>query len=231
VIEVERDFATMHDFIGGRLSDDERRAFEDRLVQEPQLVYELEQSLRMREGLHRLRTQGYFTKAASRGRKLPLWVPALLAAGVAGLALFLWLPRVPAPSSILMPALQSRAAADVTSLVTAHFTFVSVRGGSVPDLDLPSAGLIELRAAPTTHQQVHRYRVTLVRKKDGGVAESVADLTSLDLNSDGYVRCYADASRLVPGSYILRVQPDTTGPSRAEVFPFNLRARSAAPAH
>lgn len=230
MIDVERDSATMHDFLIGRLSDAQRRAFEDRLVHEPQLVHELEQSLRMREGLRRLQTKGYFTKAVSRGRRFPLWIPALVAAGSAGLALLLWLPRMTGPSSILMPSLESRAATNVRSLVTAHFTFVSVRGGSTPDLDLPSAGLIELRAAPTTRQRVHRYRVTLVRQKDGGMAESVADLTSLVLNTDGFVRCYADASRLVPGSYVLRVQPDTTSPSMAELFPFNLRARSAAPA-
>jgi len=162
LIEVGHDSATMHDFISGRLSDDECRAFEDRLVREPKLVRELEQSLRMREGLQQLRTQGYFEKAASRGRRIPIWVPALVAAAGAGLALFLWLPRVTGPSPILLASLESRAAADVTPLVTAHFTFVSVRGGSVPDLDLPSAGLIEIRAAPSTNQTIHRYRVSLV---------------------------------------------------------------------
>lgn len=229
MIDVERESATMQDFIVGRLSDDERRAFEDRLVREPELVRELEQSLRMREGLQQLRTQGYFRKAASGGRRFRLWVPALVAAAAAGLALFLWLPRVTGPSPILMPSLASRAATDVTPLVTAHFTFISVRGGSAPDLDLPSAGLIEIRAAPTTRQTVHRYRVTLVRQEEGGFAESVAALAGLVLSTDGYVHCYADASRLAPGSYVLGMQPDTNTPGMAEVFPFNLRARSAVP--
>jgi hypothetical protein len=128
-----------------------------------------------------------------------------------------------------MPSLASRVTTDVTPLVTAHFTFISVRGGSAPDLDLPSAGLIEIRAAPTTRQTVHRYRVTLVRQEEGGFAESVAALAGLVLSTDGYVHCYADASRLAPGSYVLRMQPDTNTPGMAEVFPFNLRARSAMP--
>lgn len=223
MIDVERDSATMQDFIVGRLSDDERRAFEDRLVREPKLVRELEQSLRMREGLQQLRTQGYSGEAAHRGGSFRTWVPALVAASGAGLALFLWLPRVTGPSPILMPSLASRAATDVTPLVTAHFTFVSIRGGSAPDLDLPSAGLIEIRAAPSTNQTVHRYRVSIARQEEGAFAAPVAALAGLAVGTDGYVHCYADASRLTQGSYVLRIQPDTNTPGMAEVFPFNLR--------
>jgi hypothetical protein len=229
VINVERESATMQDFIAGRLTDDEHRAFEDRLVREPQLVRELEQSLRMREGLQQLRTQGYFGTAAARGRRFRIWVPALVAAAGAGLALFLWLPRGSGPPPILMASLASRAVTDVTPLVTAHFTFVSMRGGSAPNVDLPPAGLIEIRAAPTTRQTVLRYRVTLVRQGDGGFAESVAALDGLVLSTDGYVHCYADASRLTPGSYVLRIQPGSNSPGLAEEFPFNLRAGNAVP--
>jgi hypothetical protein len=225
VINADRDFATMRDFIVGRLSDDERRAFEDRLVRDPGLVRELERSLRMREGLQQLRTQGYFRKAASRGRSLRIWVPTLVAAAGAGLAVFLWwLSHVTGPSPILMPALDSRATASVTPLVAARFTFVSVRGGSAPDLDLPSAGLIEIRAAPSMQQTVRRYRVTLIHQEERGFSEPIADVAGLARSTDGYVHCYADASRLTRGSYILRIQPDTDSEGMMEDFPFNLRA-------
>jgi hypothetical protein len=213
----------MQDFIVGRLPDDERRAFEDRLARDPALARELEQSLRMREGLQQLRTQGYLGKAASGGGSFRIWVPALLAAACAGLALFLWLSHVTGPSPILVASLESRTA-HATPLVAAHFTFVSVRGGSTPDLDLPSTGLIEIRAAPSTRKTVHRYRVTLVRQQEGGAAQPVATLAGLALSADGYVHCYADASRLAQGSYVLRVQPDTEAPGMGEMFPFNLRA-------
>ena len=218
------DFTTLQKFIVGRLSDDEHRAFEERLVREPALVRELEQSLRMREGLQQLRTQGYFGRAPSRGGRLRFWAPALAAAAVAGLALFLWLSHVSAPSPILMASLESRAAGDVTPSVAAHFTFAAFRGSSVPDLDLPRAGLIEIRAAPSTRQTIP-YRVTLVRKQPGGSAEVVAALTGVVLSADGYLYCYADAYRLMPGRYFLRVEPETVTSGRAEEFPFKLGAR------
>jgi hypothetical protein len=223
VTTAERDFETMQDFIVGRLSDAERRAFEDRLVRDPVLARELEQSLRMREGLQQLRTQGYVAKAASRGGRFRIWVPTVLAAACTGLALFLWLSHVPGPSPILLASLESRTR-DATSSVAAHFTFISVRGDATPDLELPAIGLIEIRAAPSARETVHRYRVTLVRQEEGRGAEPAATLAGLALSSDGYVHCYADASRLAPGSYVLRIQRDTDTPGVADIFPFNLRS-------
>jgi len=224
-MDADRDVATIQAFIVGRLPDDERRAFEDRLVRDPELVRELEQSLRMREGFQQLRMRRYFQKAVSRSGSFRIWIPALVAAAGAGLAVFLWLSRVAGPSPILTASPESRAAANVRSLVAAHFTFLSVRSGSALDLDLPPAGLIEIRAAPSTRQAAQRYRVTLVLEAEGGSPERVAALSGLALSPDGYVRCYADASRLVQGSYVLRIEPETNTPGMVELFPFNLRAR------
>lgn len=224
MIDAERDFATMQDFIVGRLSDDEQRAFEDRLLRESALAHELEQSLRMREGLQRLRTQGYLANTAPRVRSLRIWIPALAAAACAGVVVFLSLSHIRGPSPILLASLESRASANARPLVTAHFTFVSVRGASAPDLALPSAGLIEFRAAPSTREGAHRYRMMLVRQEQGGSAESVSSLAGLTVSTDGYVHGYAEASRLNPGHYILRLQPDGDPPGTAEQFRFNLRA-------
>jgi hypothetical protein len=221
----DQDFVTMQDFIVGRLSDAQRQAFEDRLLQEPRLVAELEQSLRIRAGLERLHSQGYFRKTASRDGRLRIWVPTLAAAAGAGVALFLWLSRAAAPSPILVPSFESRDATAVTSPVAAHFTFVSVRGGHKPDLALPSAGRIEIRAAPGTRGIGQRYRATLLREQEGAAAQSVAAVAGLALATDGYVYCYADASRLQPGSYVLRLQPDSDAEGSADEFAFNLRLR------
>ena len=224
-----RNFASMQDYIVGRLSDDERRAFEDRLVTDPELVRELENSLALREGLQQLRTEGYFARAASRGRSFRLWQPALAAAALAGLALFLWRQPEMTASPILQATPESAGGAHAARLVTAHFTFVSVRGGSTPDLDLPLAGLIEIRAAPATRLTDSRYRVTLIRHDPGAASKPVGILAGLPISSQGYVHCFADASRLSAGSYLLRVEPDATTYGIAAVFPFNLHAAGAQP--
>jgi len=226
VVEVGRDFERMQDFIVGRLSDDEHRAFEDRLARDPALVHELEQSLRLSEGLHQLRAQGYFDKAATRARGSRIWLPLLAAAGIAGVALFLRLQPSTGPLPVLTASLDSRAPA-VGPSVAAHFTFVAVRDGSIPDLDLPSVGVIEFRAAPATHLTASRYRMTLVRQDEGVASKPVGAAAGLQVGADGYVHGYADASRLEPGRYLLRIEPDAANPGTGEVFPFNLRARGA----
>jgi hypothetical protein len=221
----DREFSTLQDFIGGRLSDEECRDFEDRLVRDPRLARELEQSLQMREGLQQLRTRGYVRKVASRRWSFRTWVPATLAAAtVAGVALFLSQLRVPGPTSLLLASPDARTATNAASRIAARFTFVTVRGSSVPDLVLPPAGLIEMRAAPSVRENIEHYRMTLLRPQEGGEAKTVASLDGLALGADGYVHGYADASRLAPGSYVLRLRPDTASPVSADVFPFNLNA-------
>jgi hypothetical protein len=229
VTRFQSDFTTMQDFIVGRLSDNEREAFEDRLVRDPELVRELEQSLRMRGGLQQLRTQGYFRTAAPRRARFGAWIPALVAAACAGVGVSLWLSHTAGPSPILTASLASRGTGNVQPLVAAHFTFVSARASSVPDLQLPPAGVIEIRAAAASFPAAARYRVSLVRKQEGIAEELVAVITGLSVNADGYVHCYADAARLGPGSYILRILPDANTASTPEIFPFTLHLQATEP--
>jgi len=211
----------MRDYIVGRLSDEERRTFQDRLVRDPGLVREFEQSLRLREGLEALREQGYFAKVASQGRWLRISLPALVAAAGAGLALLLWTARSTGPSPLLMASVESHTGA--VPVVAAHFTFISVRGNPAPELNLPPKGLIEFRMAPAARVTASRYRVTLVRRDTGWALKPVGAVAGLALGTDGYVYCYADAARLAPGSYTLRVELEAEPPSNAGTLPFTLR--------
>lgn len=221
MIDVGRDFERMRDYVGGRLADDERRTFEDRLARDPELVREFEQTLRLREGLEQLKEQGYFAGTAPRAaRRLLMWAPALAAAAIAALAIILWVqPRV-GPPGVLRASDESGGAA-----VSARFTFVSMRGSSSYDLARPSGGLIEFRASPAGRAAGARYRLTLERLGQGGALEPVGTLTDLAPDMDGYVRGYAAASRLTAGRYSLRVEPMDRAAGSALAFPFELHDR------
>jgi hypothetical protein len=237
MIDVSRDSEQMRAYLVGQMSDDERRTFEDRLVRDPQLVREFEQSLRLRAGLQQLRAQGYFagTSRASRSRH---WLPALTAAAITGLALFLWLQplvqqppvRIAAPiarttaAPILTAAVDARAAAD-EAVIAAQFTFVAVRGGSSVDLALPAHGLIEFRAAPALRAAGARYHLALLAAAASGTSQPIGTLDDLAPRPDGYIYGYADAARLTAGNYLLRVEGGT--PASVETFRFNLRAKAA----
>ena len=73
MIDVARDFERMQDYIVGRMSDEEQRAFEERLVRDPALVLEVERSLRLREGLQQLKIEDYRAHAEQAQAKLRVW--------------------------------------------------------------------------------------------------------------------------------------------------------------
>jgi hypothetical protein len=218
----------VRDYLVGRLSEEERRTFEERLVRDPELVREFEQARELHEGLKQLQAQGYFIKplanptAGPRTRSLGMWLPAAAAAAIVGVVLFLWTERSAAPPGALLASPESAAGAG-TAAIAAQFTFVPMRGTSTPDLDLPSYGLIEFRAAPGMHEAASRYRMTLLRSDESGPSRPLGMLTDLALGDDGYVHAYADAARLLPGGYVLRVDSGTAGTGASEEFAFTLR--------
>jgi len=71
--------------------------------------------------------------------------------------------------------------------------------------------------------------MTLVQQDEGESSKPVGAAAGLALGADGYVHGYADASRLGPGRYVLRIGPEAETPGTVETFPFNLRAGGARP--
>ena len=232
MIDVARDFERMQDYIVGRMSDEEQRAFEERLVRDPALVLEVERSLRLREGLQQLKIEDYRAHAEQAQARLRVWVPLLAAAGVAGLALLAWVeqPRVTA-SPLLTAALESTRASGGTSAVTAHFTFIATRAVSAPALNLPASGLVEFRAAPTTRLTGTPYRATLMRGDGPASPQPIASVTGLGLETDGYIHLYAAAARLGSGRYSLQIEHGRGQPEERDAFAFSLRAAGAPSAH
>ena len=217
MIDLERDFERMRDYVLGRLTDEERRTFEERLARDPELVREFEQTLRLREGLEQLKDRVYFVKPAPRAsRRLPVWMPALAAAAVAALAIILWVQ--PHSTGVLRASPGTAGPAGVS----AQFTFVSLRGSSAYDLLRPAAGLVEFRASPAGPATGARYRLTLERVQQGGVAEPVGALADLTPGADGYLHGFADASHLPAGGYLLRVEAAGQTAETALAFPFEL---------
>lgn len=226
MIDVGRDFERIRDYVGGRLADDEGRAFEDRLARDPELVREIERTLRLREGLELLREQGYFVRRAPRAaRRLLLWAPALAAAAIAALTIVLLVEPQSGSPGVLLAALGSGQPTAAAPAVSARFTFVAMRGSSSYDLDRPAGGAVEFRASPAGNAAGTRYRLTLERVGRGGAAEPLGTIADRVPGVDGYLHGYAYASRLPAGRYLLRVEPMGKTTEPAQAFPFELHDR------
>lgn len=218
MIDVGRDLERMRDYVAGRLSDLENRAFEDRLSRDPELVRELELSQRLREGLEQLRDGGGLEVAGRRGPSRRWAWGAALAATLAGVALLLSMQ----PAGRAPVALASSMAPGTGAAAT--FTFMAMRGPQTPPmLDLPARGTIELRASRSSTSDAARYRVELDQRNAGGERVKLGELGGLSPAADGLVHAYVDAARLAAGDYELRVQAEADPAGGIEAFAFSLR--------
>ena len=212
----------IRDYLVGRLSERERLVFQDRVARDPTLARELEHSRRLREGLRQLAGQGYFTAphAARRAVRRARWLPLAAAAVVAVVCVGAWWQLKGADS--LLSASSDRIAPAHAS-PSAQWTFIATRGDEVPRLDLPAGGVIEIRIAPGT-SAADRQRVTLLRLQ--GTTMQTLGTVEGTVMPDRYLHAYADAARLSPGSYRLRIEAGKAGGTAVE-FPFTLAAAGA----
>jgi hypothetical protein len=219
MIDVESDFQRMQDYVGGRLSEEEHRAFEDRLGRDPELVREFEQSLRLREGLEQLREQRRLVRSAPLRVGFVIALPLLAAAALTAVTLLVRSELIP----VLPPVLLASAPTDAEAPIT-PFPFIAVRGEPTQAVERPAAGLIDLQVAPG--EGAPPYRISLSMKSATG-APIDSQSKPLSLGSDGYVHAYVKAKDLPAGNYQLRLDSGNGSPGTAQTFRFTLRAPSS----
>jgi hypothetical protein len=224
VTDIGGDFLVLRGYLAGNLPEEQLRAIEARLERDPRLVRELELHLRMREGLELVQAERRRSAAPARPHRLRTWGAGLAAAaGCAGIALLLWAQRAP-DLSPLRGGLASDSVVAAASPVVAQFTFVTLRSAATPDLVLPSAGVVELRATAGPADRLARFRVRLARQDAQGHAHTIGDLPGVGVAADGYLHSYVDAARLAPGAYLLDVLPEAEAAGAGATFAFRLRA-------
>jgi hypothetical protein len=218
VIDASRDLERIRDYVAGRLSDPEHRAFEDRLARDPELVRELELSQRLREGFERLRERGELQGAGTRPSPRRWAWGLALAATLSAVATLLWMQPIGRSGVGLMASIGSVARPAAT------YTLMVVRGpSSTPVLDLPPRGLIEIRVSRPPQAGSGGYRLVLEQSGTTGSRTPVGTLAGLQPATDGFVHVYADAARLAPGDYEVRLENVGALDTRSETFPFTLR--------
>jgi hypothetical protein len=207
----------VQDYVAGRLSESEREAFEERLMNDSGLVRDLEESLRLREGLEVLRDQKILDQLR-HPRRRGVFVGARAAAAAAvviavSAALYLgerYLGDHSAP--VVAESLGAlRGGSSPAPSVVGVYSFAAMRdAASTPEIALPASGALELRALTAVTDGSRAFGVTLSEMRHQKVARiGVAEHVVPD--ADGFVVVYVDASRLEPADYELSVEAEAAG--------------------
>jgi hypothetical protein len=218
-------FELVQKYISGRLPDAERSVFETQLLTDASLVRDLEESLRLREGLEVLRERQELV-GLKAPRRRPVFFIGFASASAAALAIIAlavaqhYVHRSPAVIAASVAALRLNATAPLT--VVERYSFATPRAATPsPNLTLPTSGALELRALTPVTDAPRRFRVTLAKILDNKVTSPIGvAAVHLAPDADGFVVIYADASKLQPGDYSLSVDPEDE--SAGEHFAFRL---------
>ena len=213
-------------YLAGGLPADESDAFEQYVSEHPGICAEIEQALKFKEGLARLRERGELD-ALLRAPASRRWVPYAAAASVAlaTLAGLLWLQlRSPAPAILFLAPSELAARHHQTVTVRGSYVLARTRGSAnATDVTVPSQpGAIELRIVPSGASNDIHYSVGL-RQLHG--AAPPTKIEAGPVAADGYVTIYVDSSQLTPGDYELSLTPVVSDGSPTESDRFVIRLK------
>jgi hypothetical protein len=201
-------------YLTGRLSESETREFEALYSRRPEIIQELEETARFREGLAALRERGELEALVGtpprRGRWLPFGIAASLAILVVGAAL--WIGRIHNVAPVLgasPAALRGSAGAGMSIFATYRFVTSRDAKNTALEIALPAtAAALEFRVLPEDRQEGATYRATLNSLPAVGAPGAAGNIGSLHTDTEGFVRVFADSARLSPGAYELVVQSE-----------------------
>jgi hypothetical protein len=209
-------------YLAGQLTPAELDAFERTLPDDAKLREELEQLLKLKEGLARLRDRGELdaiVQAPARNRWLPL---AAAAAAAIVLVALVWSYLPGAPPNVLASSLgQLVVPGQPAPTVATPYVLAHTRG-SPAVTQLERAGVVELQLVPSTLSSEVSYSARLGPAAGGRI---VGRTDAIHMRPDGYLTLYLDTSHLTPGDYELQLSPShTTGsPSQIDRFAIHVR--------
>jgi len=217
-------------YLAGRLSASESDAFEQYVSEHPEICKDLEQTLKLKEGLARLRERGELTELL-RPREARRWFPYAAAAAVVLTILgsMLWLQRRNAAPGVLflspsaVASIHHRPSPIVGSYVLARTRGTAAVTVTAVGLTAPT-GTVELRILPSDISPGLRYSACL-KSLDGRDGKRKSRIEGASTGADGYVTVYADGSELTTGKYEVSLSPDVPGDTHEDVDRFVIEVR------
>jgi hypothetical protein len=215
-------------YLADQLSDEELRAFEERLITDPDIVKEVEIAARLKVGLDTLSKTGELAsllkpKAWFRDTR---YLAMAASIAVVALGITLWIGRGGFEQSRLVASLTILVDRAGKQLPIANsYAILRTRGISYDaEIELPATPqAIELRVLPEVDAHPAKYRVAMARIADDDSLSSVGTLNDLTPAEDGFVTLYFDSSKLSRGRYQLTIGGDTDTDAAAQLSTFRIK--------
>lgn len=182
-------------YLLNQLTADERDAFEQRFLDDPQLLDQLEQAEAMRSGL-REATDTLKTRDPSRGRLVGWFAKPAVAYGVAGLAI------ASVTASVWLMTELGRAGGAPQATPLRDDVWLETMRGAADAVRVSQPAVIRVDVGPPPHAE--RYRLSIAR--DTNVFAEVGNLTVDEDNAVSVV-----ISQLPAGEYEVSVMADDEG--------------------
>jgi hypothetical protein len=213
-------------YLAGRLPASESDAFEQAVADHPEICRAVEQTLKFKEGLARLRERGELS-ALLRAPAPRRWIPYAAAASVAlaTLASVLWLQLRNPTAAMLFLSPGEVASRHGGAAIGRSYVLARTRGiAGAADLSLPAgSGPIELRIVPSSLSPGTHYSARLNRLDGSMGSKSLSQTDAGTVGPDGYVTIYVDGSQLLAGEYELSLTPAVVAGANSDSDRFVIR--------
>ena len=213
-------------YLADQLTPAEALAFEAYYTEHPSMVREIEQTLRLKEGLATLRDRQQLD-GLMRAKRWRWAMPLSIAAGLTVLIVGAWTWRGSVGGIPVAHSLDDLVAeANAPLPLGGKYLLVRVRGvDAALEIPLPrERSALELQMLPTAGSAGAPYRFEISKLGDGTNSQRVGGTGGLSPGADGLVTAVLDSARLQPGRYSVELTPaqaDATAP--ADRFVIELR--------
>lgn len=218
-------------YLADQLSEEERAAFEARMLADPAVLHEVEVTARFKAGLALARERGQLGPLLVAERRRPQYLALAAMLALVAIGIGVWRSSDTALVPWIAPSLQELARGDAPLPASAQFTLLRVRSDGQIDARIPLPAQRQglwLRVLPDSGTDGSRHNVMLVRDEEPTAAQALAPIANLTANEAGYVEFFVDSASLQPGLYRLTVEPDAAA-AEAETFLIQFTAGDARP--
>jgi len=210
-------------YLAGDLNAADAAAFEDYFTRHPEVVDDIESTLRLREGLAVLQERGELERLMRAPSRWTLTAATAAALAVLALGGWLWVNRTTSPPVIASAVWNLTGENGGPPAVASTHILARMRGAGPVELPLPERGALELRMMPSTRMPEARFRVMLARWGEANQKTPIGQTQALPDPQDGLVTAYVDAARLQAGVYEIELLPETIDEERTAADRFVIR--------